>query len=84
MSEATVGDTSRYPLSALPDRIPWVRSAARLTEPYHDERFKIETDVSVVRMNRHPHTLENLGYSVERIGFDPPYGCAFFCNGRDR
>lgn len=66
----------------LETEIPWVRSVSKLPEEPHKGDYTVETNVSVVEFDRHVPVLANLGYHVERIGFDPPYGCRFYCTVR--
>jgi len=69
----------RAPPAKLEREIPWVREVLPTKHDAAKEDYKINTKTSVVDMDRHIPTLENLGYTVERIGYHPPYGCRFYC-----
>lgn len=72
-------DMSGEPPDTVVEKVDWVRDVETLPTEPHPEDYKVDTRISVVEMDTHVHTLENLGYAVERIGFNPPYGCQFYC-----
>lgn len=78
----TVSETAHEGLThpqSMVESYPWIRRIKTLPNDPHPENYKVETNIAVVEMGEHPRILENHGYSVQRIGFDQPYGAKFFC-----
>jgi len=78
VQQASDEDPPTHP-QTLTDSYEWIRTVETLPTDPHPEDYKVETNVSVVEMDYHTHVLDNHGYTVERIAFDAPYGCRFYC-----
>jgi hypothetical protein len=64
--------------SDLLDAYEWLRRIEP-TDEHCPQDVIVRTYAGMVEMDRHVHTLDNHGLSVERIGFDRAYGAYFYC-----
>lgn len=65
--------------SDLQDAYQWIR-AIEATEPHCPQDVIVRTFAGIVDVDKHVHTIENHGLTVERIGFDRAYGAYCYCS----
>jgi hypothetical protein len=63
----------------LREEYPWIRSIETLPTSPHPEDYRVTTNLGVVEMNQHIHTLVNHGYEVQRIASNEPKGQRLYC-----